>query len=375
MSADTQATVAASAQAYAQLAELEHEFDHAEAELLKHQIALFEPIYTRRQAVLASIPSFWSIIFENFGPELDEHITPEDWAFLGENLTSVYVSRPEVSNNPRTFEITFGLKEGNGVIDATEIKKKFIYRSLRDGDESWTGLISEPVEVKWVSEEKDLTGGINGLSKRIFDVRKKRVERRIEEKKNNVGKAKGKKEQGKVKEDDGLSELELELEEKLNQTQSFFNWFSWTGDHFMVMEKEAEIKLREKKVKGEEVTEDDGEDDGEDDADGIDVFPDGEKLAYLIAEDMFPNALKHFADAMEHNEPAEGDSDGDEDGHDYDDAESIELDSDLEEQMMKGNMKLGKGGRQGGKKKRKSDDEMEEVDEEESTRGKKKARK
>lgn len=204
------------------------------------------------------------------------------------------VSRPDVaSNNPRTFEITFGLKAGNKVIDATEIKKKFIYRSLRDGDESWTGLISEPVEIKWVSDEKDLTGGINGLSKRIFGVRKKRVEGRIEEKKNE-GEGKGKKGQGKVKEDDGLSELELELEEKLNQTQSFFNWFSWTGDYFMVMEKEAEMKLREeKKAKGEEVSEDD-EDEEQDEPDGIDVFPDGMKLAYLIAEDMFPNALKHF---------------------------------------------------------------------------------
>ena len=329
MSVDTQATVAASAQAYAQLAELELEFDQAEAELrmlatlytphhtsfpkskfdsqrrrvltqlqtkttVKHQITLFEPIYTRRQAVLASIPSFWSIIFENFGPELDEHITPEDWAFLGENLTGVNVSRPDVaSNNPRTFEITFGLKAGNGVVDAMEIKKKFMYRSLRDGDESWSGLISEPVEVKWASDEKDLAGGINGLSKKIFDVRKKRVEGRIEDKKNE-GKGKGKKSQGKVKEDDGLSELELELEEKLNQTQSFFNWFSWTGDYFMVMEKEAEVRLREeKKAKGEEVTEDD-EDEEQSETDGIDVFPDGEKLAYLIAEDMFPNALKHF---------------------------------------------------------------------------------
>ncbi|RPB27019.1 hypothetical protein L211DRAFT_834690 [Terfezia boudieri ATCC MYA-4762] len=369
MSVDTHATVAASAQAYAQLAELELEFDQAEAELLKHQIALFEPIYTRRQAVLASIPSFWSIIFENFGPELDEHITTEDWAFLGENLTSVNVSRPDVaSNNPRTFEITFGLKDGNGVIDATEIRKKFIYRSLRDGDESWAGLISEPVEVKWISDEKDLSGGINGLSKRIFDVRKKRVEGRIEEMKNE-GKRKGKKGQGK--EDVGLSELELELEEKLNQTQSFFNWFSWTGDYFMVMEKEAEMKLREeKKAKGEEVIDSDEDDEKQGETDGIDVFPDGEKLAYLIAEDMFPSALKHFADAMEHNEPAEGDTD-EEDGNDTD-AESIELDSDLEAQLMKGNMRFQK---QAGKKKRKSDDEMEEVDEEESTRGKKKARK
>ena len=77
---------------------------------------------------------------------------------------------------------------------------------------------------------------------------------------------------------------------------------------------------------------------------------------------------------MEHNEPAEGDTD-DEDGNDYDD-ESIELESDLEAQLMKGSMRFHKqAAKQAGKKKRKSDDEMEEVDEEESTRGKKKARK
>lgn len=66
------------------------------------------------------------------------------------------------------------------------------------------------------------------------------------------------------------------------------------------------------------------------------------------------------------------DSDG-EDELDYNDAESIELDSDLEEQLMKAG-KFGRiGGKAGDKKKRKSDDEREDEDEDDS-RGKKKAR-
>ena len=347
------------AQAYAQLADLEMEFDQAEAELrmfcvrfslyhssptqvlatislcsfylifnvccvravylgviaantciklsniVKHQIILYEPIYRRRNEVLATIPSFWTNIFVNFGPELDEHITPEDWAFLSENLISVNVSRPDANNNPRSFDIIFGLKENNGVVVTTEVRKSFVYKSLKDGNERWTGLISEPVEIKWVNEDKDLTGGINRLAIKIFELRKKRVEGKIEEKqkkKEDGLNAKGKS-ASKIKEDDGLSELELELEEKLNQHQSFFNWFSWTGEYFMVLEQEAKAKVKEETTtngKGlddedeDDDDDDDDDDDGDDENEAIDVFPDGIKLAYLIADDMFPNALKHF---------------------------------------------------------------------------------
>ena len=87
-----------------------------------------------------------------------------------------------------------------------------MYKSLKDGQERWTGLISEPVEIKWANQDKDLTGGINRLATKIFELRKKLVERKIEEKKKDGRKAKGKT-AGKLKEDDGLSELELELEE------------------------------------------------------------------------------------------------------------------------------------------------------------------
>lgn len=262
--------------------------------IVKHQITLFEPIYKRRSKVLSTIPSFWTIIFENFGPELDEHITPDDWAFLGENLINVNVSRPDASNNPRSFDIIFGLKEDNGVVATTEIRKRFVYKSLKYGQERWTGLISEPVEIKWVNEDKDLTGGINRLAIKVFELRKKLAEGKIEEKKKRRKdglKAKGKS-AGKPKDDGGLSELELELEEKLNQHQSFFNWFSWTGEYFMVLEREAEAKLEEEtKTNGEGVED---EDEGDEENEAIDVFPDGIKLAYLIADDMFPNVLKHF---------------------------------------------------------------------------------
>lgn len=179
------------------------------------------------------------------------------------------------------------------MVDGTEIKKKFTYKSLIDNGERWSGLISEPVEIKWVSDKADLTGGINKLAIKIFDIRKKRLEQKIEDKKNaEQGKSK---ESGKTQEDDGLSELELELEEKLNQTQSFFNWLSWSGEYFLAVEKEAEAQL--KKIKSEKGEENDKDkEDEDDDLDtAIDIFPDGEKLAYLFAEDMFPDALKRFS--------------------------------------------------------------------------------
>ena len=312
-------TAGPSPQAYSKLAELELEFDKAEEELciapfpppqvrkviliccwndtVKHQIELFDPIYVRRGAVLDTIQSFWTTILENFSPDIDEHITTEDWVFLGENITSINVTRPEKDTNPRTFEIEIGFKPDNGVVATTRLQKRFTYKALRSGDERWSGLVSEPVVVPWIDDKKDLTGGINALAIKIFELRKKRAEKHIAEKKEAANSGASKK-SGAVKEDDGLADLEREMEEKLNQNQSFFNWFSWTGNHFMVMEREAEMKIKEEadksKAKEGEEEEDDDEEDSDGADDGIDVFPYGEKLAYLIAEDLFPNALKHF---------------------------------------------------------------------------------
>ncbi|KAG5518279.1 hypothetical protein PMAC_003075 [Pneumocystis sp. 'macacae'] len=50
---------------------------------------------------------------------------------------------------------------------------------------------------------------------------------------------------------------------------SFFTWFSWTGE------------------------------------DNNDVFEDGEELAIFIAEDLYPNAVKYFTDALQENEEDE----------------------------------------------------------------------
>lgn len=49
---------------------------------------------------------------------------------------------------------------------------------------------------------------------------------------------------------------------------SFFTWFSWTGED-------------------------------------NDVFEDGEELAIFIAEDLYPNAVKYFTDALQENEENE----------------------------------------------------------------------
>ncbi|KAG4303328.1 hypothetical protein PCANB_000375 [Pneumocystis canis] len=53
---------------------------------------------------------------------------------------------------------------------------------------------------------------------------------------------------------------------------SFFTWFSWTGK------------------------------------DNNDVFEDGEELAIFIAEDLYPNAVKYFTDALQENEEEDEDA-------------------------------------------------------------------
>ncbi|KAI5799307.1 hypothetical protein DFH27DRAFT_560279 [Peziza echinospora] len=350
----------ATPESYALLAQLELDFDAAEVEVLRQQTRLFRPLYARRKEVLKSIPGFWPLIFENFGTELDEHIGPCDWACLGDALVSLEVLREDEAE-PRSFEVVFGFRKGNGVIKGpmveeegegqVQIRKTFTFKSLRDGDESWAGLVSEPAVIEWESDAEDLTGGVNALAKKIFELRRLRVERKIQRIKAGV-----KREKGAAADADGVDRLELELAERLRQSPSFFNWFSWTGEYFMVMEKEAERNDAEFRERKEALSE--SEQAEEDDA--VDVFQHGEKMAYLIAEDAYPNALKHFADAMEAQEAGAFDGEDNSGEDDDEDMEgSIDLESE-EEEIKHVASAFKRSGVSGGKKRRSGEGEDEE---------------
>ncbi|OAA55450.1 NAP family protein [Cordyceps fumosorosea ARSEF 2679] len=270
---------------YGKLQELEDDFEEVEVELLRQQAKLSAGLYEKRAKVIADIPNFWPLVLEQSPPELDECVQPTDSAVLLNSLVGVSVERFELpaGGDPRSVAITLTFSD-NEYFSNSSLTKKFWWRYAKDG---WSGLVSEPVPIAWKSAEKDLTGGMLDLACRLREAERK---------------------QGKKLEDD--QEPKKALLAKMEATGlggvSFFAWFGYRGRDVSEEEsKEAfkeELAKREKRKAGEDVPEDD-EDDEEDDFDEYEteIFPTGDDVAICIAEDVWPNAIKYFITAMEHD--------------------------------------------------------------------------
>jgi len=247
---------------------------------------LTKPLYEKRQKVVSQIPNFWPLVLEQAPPDVDEYIQPSDSALLLSSLTSLSVSHFEAENgasgDPRSVAIKWEFSENDHFEDSV-IEKKFWYRHAEDG---WAGLVSEPVDIRW-KKDKDLTGGLLGMVKRVWDE---------EQKTGKVG-AKAK--------DAELTPEQKALKKKMEESGlgglSFFAWFGYRGrrvtaeENKRAIEKEQEKRKLRKEGKKVEEPADDAEEDEEDDDEGLEIFPDGDTLAVTIAEDLWPGAIKYFS--------------------------------------------------------------------------------
>ncbi|KAF3932866.1 hypothetical protein ABW19_dt0210454 [Dactylella cylindrospora] len=265
-------------EAFGQLGDLELEFEKAEVEVLKYQIQQTTPLYARRNLLTTSIPSFWPTVFDST-PDFDQHIAPSDVMPIS-TITSVNVIRPNASTEPRDFIIELSFDPArNEWFEETTLAKRFWWKTV---DGKWSGLVSEPVNITW-KEGNDLSGGETGRVCEEWIARKA-----AKEGKSGKGKGKGAadKGKGKGKANGEANGKKKSLEEKLAGGQpSFFTWFAWIG-------------------KG---TDFDGGDEEEEEEDG-DLFNHGDELALTIADDVYPNAIKYFLEAV-----TGGDSEGDSD--------------------------------------------------------------
>ena len=307
---------------YEELSDLENEFDDVETEISKlealehmlglppknandpfravrQQYTMSKALYAKRAELVAKIPNFWALVFEQAPMDIDEYIQPSDSALLLSSLKSLSVSRFELEadekhGDPRSVAIRFEFAE-NEHFENKVLEKKFWWRQSKDG---FAGLVSEPVEIQW-KKGKDLTDGLLGLVKAVYDeqVAKPRQE------------TKGKKE--KVE----LTEKQKALKAKIDSTGmggvTFFAFFGYIGEYVTAEESKAAIaeekEDRRKRKAGEEVTkkddeddemdEDDDEDDEDDEDDDLDIFPMGDAVAMAIADDMWPGALKYFSES------------------------------------------------------------------------------
>lgn len=247
------------------------------------------PLYEKRHRLTSQIPNFWTLVFEQAPPDIDEFIQPSDSSLLLTSLTSLSVSRFETEHggqgDPRSLCFRFEFSANDHFEDKV-IEKKFWHRRSNGG---WSGLVSEPVEIRW-KKGKDLTGGLLGTVKKVWAAQQANAK---------TGDAKPK----------DLTADEKALKKKIENTGlgglSFFAWFGYVGRNVSAKEsQEATEKARKERITrqddnhspvNDDGEDDDEEDDDEDDENELEIFPEGENLAIAISEDLWPNAIKYFS--------------------------------------------------------------------------------
>jgi hypothetical protein len=172
------------------------------------------------------------------------------------------------------------------------LEKRFWWRCARNG---WSGLVSEPVNLKWKAG-KDLTSGLLRLVSEAWE-----AEQVAAEKHNGVAR----------KRPELLPEHKA-LQEKIDTMAmggvSFFGWFGFIGRRISA-EESAAVKKNEKakrQARMEGTTppdplfiQDEEEDSGYDSLEEpLEIFPDGDDLAISMSEDLWPGAIKYFSTSL-----------------------------------------------------------------------------
>ncbi|KAI5241734.1 nucleosome assembly protein family [Aureobasidium subglaciale] len=285
---------------YEDLALLETQFDEVDREILAKQYVRSAPLYAKRQDIVSKIENFWPLVFEQSPPDVDRYITPND-ANIFAKLKSLEVKRFEVpmgpekidaeTGDPRSIAIRFEFDSNDYFTDSV-LEKKFWYRRSNDG---WSGLVSEPVKIDW-KEGKDPTEGLTNAAFAVFEARKKA---------------------GNMKLKDFAAHKKLvDMIEQWNaDNTSFFTWFGFvSATRYISAEESAQAnkeykERQDKRAQGERIESPEPEEDEDElDIPGEDeVHPEGDELAQLIAEDVWPNAIKYFTQAQEMEDMSEMD--------------------------------------------------------------------
>ncbi|KAF1941170.1 NAP family protein [Clathrospora elynae] len=307
---------------FEELSALEQEFEDIEAEIIRKAEALQAPLYKKRADFVAKIPHFWPLVFEQAPPEIDNFIQPSDSKVFAESLDTFEVLRFELDDpkgSPRSFALKFGFND-NEYFEDKVLEKKFWYRKTKD----WAGLVSEPVKIHW-KKEKDLTGGLTDAACKLNEVRKKLS--------TDTSSGAARKEEAKTKE---YKRLAQKIETSVEASVSFFGLFAFVSGYRWVSEQESEQAVKEEKERfekirqGEKVDEEDDDEEDPQDYQEIEVFPGGDEVATIIAEDMWPNAIKYYRSTFDEDEDDEELSDldvmdlSDEDDED-DDQEPVDI--------------------------------------------------
>jgi hypothetical protein len=150
--------------------------------------------------------------------------------------------------------------------------------------------VSEPVQIHW-KKGKDLTGGLTDAAYRLSEARKKLGLDSSDEK--------ARKKEKSLPEFKALSD---KLEKSMESSISFFGIFAFVSGYRWISAEESEKVSHEHKAnleklrRGEKLDEEDDDDETESqDNQDTEVFPGGDEVVTIIAEDMWPNAIKYYS--------------------------------------------------------------------------------
>ncbi|KAL5117382.1 hypothetical protein ACEQ8H_004698 [Pleosporales sp. CAS-2024a] len=280
---------------FEELGVLEAEFEDVELEIIRKAEALHAPLYQKRADYVKKIPHFWSLVFEQAPPEIDNFIQPSDSKVFAECFDTFEVSRFELDDpngSPRSFLLRFGFKE-NEYFEDKVLEKKFWFRKAKD----WAGLVSEPVQIHW-KKGKDLTGGLTDAAFKFGEARKK-----LNADSSDMA---ARKKESQLPE---YKKLADKIETSLESSISFFGLFAFvSGYRWVSAEESAKVEQEDREKaerikRGEKVPEDEDEDEEDaQDYQEIEVFPGGDEVVTILAEDMWPNAIKYYKSTFDDDE-------------------------------------------------------------------------
>merc|ERR1711939_392508 len=264
------------------LGDLEKEFAQVELDALRSKEYSLKPLYTKRKALLDRVPDFWPTVFGNGPQEVQQFLSPDDLALIS-CIKSFTVDRyqieSETKGEPRSLRFTFEFAE-NEFIENKQLVKDFEYKPREDGPGS---LVSKPVPIKW--------------------------------------KLKNGKEQVEIVDREALWQHEklrdkmVKLDESDEDQPSFFNWFGFRGAvNTSVPKKPAD--------NGANGADDEDDDEEVDQMLEVEIFPAGEEVAIVLAEELWTDAMDYFMSAQD-DFPGADDSDMEDEEEDEEDAPEL----------------------------------------------------
>lgn len=137
--------------------ELLEEQNSAEEKIFEYSLTVLRPLYEKRQALVSTIPGFWSSVLEA-SELLAEYITYEDTEAI-DSLKDIHIDWDADNVKNFTISLTFG---DNSYLESTVLKKRFVYNA------DLQRHVSEKVEISW-KPGKNLTNPRPGRDTSFFN--------------------------------------------------------------------------------------------------------------------------------------------------------------------------------------------------------------